>query len=212
MVIERAPRTRAVRAQEPSAEEIYLQDHENQAETTRTRGVGADGEAQMFTHTTAKLVVMYFPTSWGWESREVPSTNMRMVRDAGARTTCGDCHESCSPDPMNPQYNNCPGREKFATRQCPECGRLVYDFGARSVNADLLDRNNAERLADADGTLIEDDAYKLGTPAARTKVLLDRHMARYHETAAQALGLPADADRGAAGNAGRIQNAAATGT
>jgi hypothetical protein len=209
MVTARAPRTRAARAQEPSAEEIYMQDHENVVESVISRGIGSDGEAQKFTHITAKLVVMYFPTSWGWESREVPSTNMRMVRDAGARVNCGDCKGNCSPDPMNPQYNNCPGREKFATRQCPECGRLIYDFGARSVNADLLDPNNAERMADADGTLIDDGAYRLATPAARTKVLLDRHLSRYHETAAQALGLPPDADRGAAGNAGRIQQAAA---
>lgn len=198
-----APRSRARRAEAPSEEEIYMQEHENVVERVVTRGVGSDGEAQQFTHTTAALTVMYFPTAWGWESREVPSTNMRMVRDAGARVRCGDCNTDCSPDPMNPQYNNCPGRDKFATRQCPECGRLVYDFGARSVNADLLSPNNELRMADAEGTLIEDGAYTLSTPAARTKVLLDKHIQRYHENAAHALGLPLDPDRGAVPQAGR---------
>ena len=70
---------------------------------------------------------------------------------------------------MNPQYNNCEGRDKFATRQCQICGRLVYDFGARSVNADLLTEVNEGRMQDSDGTLIEDDSYVLATPAARTK-------------------------------------------
>ena len=190
--------SRASKAQLPSKEEIYLQDNENQVTTTRETAVGSEGEAQNFTHVTAKLVVMYFPTAWGWESREVPSTNMRMVRDAGARVDCGDCHDDCSPDPMNPQYNNCAGRPKFATRQCPECGRLIYDFGARSVNADLLQPLNEDRMADAEGTLIDDGAYKAATPALRTKVLLDNHMRRYHETAAAALGLTPDPDRGAA--------------
>lgn len=189
--------SRARRGEALSDDEIYLQAHEDQMSTVKSRSIGEQGEAQSFEHRTADLVVIYFPTSWGWESREVPSTNLRLVTHYGARVRCGDCGGNCSPDPMNPQYNNCTGREKFATRQCPECNRLVYDFGARAVNQDLLQPVNDAR--DSDANAIDDDAYKLSTPAARTKVLLDNHLRRYHMDAAQALGLPVDADRGIAG-------------
>jgi hypothetical protein len=190
MVQEVTPRTRASRAQAPSPTEVYLSENEDKQSTTHERAIGGDGEAQNFTHTTANLVVLYFPTPWGWESREVPSTNMRMCINAGARINCGDCGGSCSPDPRNPQYNNCPGREKFMARQCPVCGRLIYDFGGRSVNADLLSDTNALRLEETSGeVLIEDDAYTLATPAARTKAELDRHIFAYHPSEATSLGI-----------------------
>lgn len=183
-----APST-ASRARRPSATDLFLDEHENKVETLQERAVGSDGEGQRFTHTTAALVVIYFPTPWGWESREVPSTNLRLCLSAGARYNCGDCDGDCSPDPRNPSYNNCPGRDKFATRQCAECGRLIYDFGARSVNAELLSDLNAARAADADGTLIDDGAYTLASPAARTKAALDDHIAGYHPLLARTLGL-----------------------
>ena len=183
------PRSKAARARRPSPTEQFLIEKENRVEETHERAIGTDGEVQNFTHTGAALVVLYFPTSWGWESREVPSTNVRMCLGAGARIDCGDCHDNCSPDPMNPQYNNCEGRDKFATRQCQICGRLVYDFGARSVNADLLTEVNEGRMQDSDGTLIEDNSYVLATPAARTKSNLDQHILAYHPSDAASLGL-----------------------
>lgn len=179
----------ARRAPRPTPTDRFLDEHENQIETVQQRSVGSDGEGQRFTHTSAKLVVLYFPALWGWESREVPSTNIRLCLGAGARYDCGDCQGDCSPDPRNPEYNNCPGRDKFATRQCPECGRLVYDFGARSVNVELLSDVNAARASDAAGTMIEDGAYTLATPTARTKATLDEHIAGYHPTMARTLGL-----------------------
>lgn len=195
-MVQQRVKTNAQQAQVLSEDEVYLQEHEDKESTIKSRGIGTSGEVQNFTHTTADLVVLYFPTPWGWESREIPSTNMRMCVRAGARVRCGDCGRNCSPDPRNPQYNNCAGREKFATRQCPECNRLVYDFGARSVNQDLLQPVN--EIRDVDSADIADDAYKASTPASRTKVLLDNHMRRYHLDAAQALGLTPDPDRGLA--------------
>lgn len=191
MVAQRTPHSRARQASRPSPAERFLQEHENTTETLKERGVGSDGEAQNFTHIGAKMVVLYFPTTWGWESREVPSTNIRLCMRNGARYDCGDCHGDCSPDPMNPQYNNCLGREKFATRQCPVCGKLVYDFGARSVNADLIMTAdiNPSRVADADGTLIDDRSYESATPALRTKADMDRHIVAYHHEYAMSIGL-----------------------
>ena len=187
----RTPRTRAARARRPSPTERFLEQNENITEQVVDHQTGSDGEGQRFTHTGAKMIVLYFPARWGWESREVPSTNIRMCIATGARYDCGDCGGDCSPDPMNPQYNNCPGREKFATRQCQLCGRLFYDFGARSVNADLVLTSavNEARTADAEGTLIQDDAYTLATPASRTKATTDQHILAYHPAAAATLGL-----------------------
>ena len=152
---------------------------------------GTGGEAQLFTHVGAKLVVLYFPTTWGWEAREVPSTNIRMCIANGARYDCGDCGGDCSPDPMNPQFNNCSGRPKFATRQCPVCGKLIYDFGARHVNAELVatEEINPSRAADAEGTLIDDGSSEVSTPATRTKADLDQHIIAYHRTEGQIRGL-----------------------
>ena len=191
MTQQRTAPTRAQKARRPTPTEQFLQEHENTVETLRERGIGSDGEGQQFTHIGAKMVVLYFPTTWGWESREVPSTNIRLCISNGARYDCGDCDDDCSPDPMNPQYNNCPGREKFATRQCPVCGKLVYDFAARSVNADLIATAdiNPSRAADADGTLIDDHSYEAATPALRTKADLDRHIVAYHLEYAMSIGL-----------------------
>lgn len=183
------PRTRAVRAREQTEDEIFLEENADRVSRHMERGVGEYGEAQTFTHTGADLVVLYFPTSWGWESREVPSTNVRMLMGAGARRVCGDCGTSCSPDPLNPQFNNCPGRPKFAARQCPVCGRLIYDFEARSVNADLLTDVNPADTDEADGVLISNDDYSSLTPASRTKAKMDRHIRAYHPETADAMGI-----------------------
>ncbi len=194
MVAERTPKTRAVRARRPSPTEQFLEEHENVVERFNEHGIGNSGESQNFTHVTAKLVVLYFPTPWGWESREVPSTNIRMcITEGGARYNCGDCGGDCSPDPMNPQYNNCPGRPKFATMQCPRCGKLNYDFDSRSVNADLLADHNPARTADAEDTLIEDPALALLTPAKRLSASIAQHMRRYHPDEAEARGLGREA-------------------
>lgn len=190
MVMQTPRRTRAVRARAPSAEEVFIDQHDNTVSTRREMMTGSDGESLNFTHTTADLVVLYFPVTWGWESREVPSTNMKMCIAAGARIHCGDCNKSCSPDPMNPQYNNCEGRPKFQARRCPECSRLIYDFGARSVNADLLSDASAGRLEEVtDGVLIANDDYARATPETRTKVALDAHIFRYHPSLALALAI-----------------------
>ena len=181
--------TRASRAVRPSPQEIFVEENADTMQTINERGTGSSGESQTFKHTTAKLVVVYAPTSWGWESREVPSTNVRLVIGAGMRYNCGDCNGDCSPDPRNPQYNNCPGRPKFATMQCPVCGKLAYDFGARSVNADLLNGVNPSRASDADGTLIEDPVFAGTSPAQRLSASLSTHMRRYHEIEAEARGL-----------------------
>lgn len=185
----RAPRTRARMARPPSGLERFLLENEDKRETVNERAIGSEGETQHFEHTTAKLAILYFPTAWGWESREVPSTNLRMCTNAGARYICGDCGGNCSPDPMNPQYNNCPGRPKFATMQCPNCGRLAYDFESRSVNADLLTPLNEGRAADAEGTLLEDPTFANLTPAMRLSALNAQHMRRYHPDEAEARGL-----------------------
>lgn len=183
------PRTRAAQARRPSATEVFLQENEGVKETVRDRGVGSDGEMQTFTHTSAKLVVLYRATTWGWESVEVPSTNIRMCIEAGMRYNCGDCDDNCSPDPMNPQYNNCPGRPKFATMRCPNCGRLAYDFESRMVNADLMQGLNDVRVADADGTEVEDPAFAKLKPTDRLSALNAQHMRRYHPDEAEARGL-----------------------
>ncbi len=187
--------TRASRASRPSSTELFIEENADVQQTTTERAVGSEGEGQTFKHTTSKLVVVYFPTTWGWESREVPSTNLRLVTSAGARINCADCEHTaptygnCSPDPRNPQYNNCPGRPKFATMQCPMCGRLQYDFDARSVNADLLSDANPSRASDADGTLIEVPQLAASTPTQRLTASLTQHMQRYHALAAEARGL-----------------------
>lgn len=189
MVSESIAPTRASRAQRPTATEVFLDANADVEQKTVEVSTGSEGEGQTFTHTTAKLKVVYFPTTWGWESREVPSTNLRLVVGAGARINCGDCNGDCSPDPRNPQYNNCPSRPKFATMQCPTCGKLAYDFDARSVNADLLNGQNPARAADAEGTLLEDPAFASTTPTQRLSALVTAHMRRYHLDAAEARGL-----------------------
>ncbi len=189
MVQERVAPTPASRARRPSPQEVFIEENADVQETRVEKSTGTQGEGQTFTHTTSKLVVIYFPTTWGWESREVPSTNVRLVTGAGARYNCGDCDGDCSPDPRNPQYNNCPGRPKFATMQCPVCGSLRYDFDARSVNVDLLQGNNPSRTADAEGTLIEDPLFATSTPVQRLTANLTNHMRRYHAEAAEARGL-----------------------
>ncbi len=189
MVQERTAPTRASKAVRPSPQDIFIEENADQMETVNERVSGSSGELNTYKHTTAKLVVVYFPTTWGWESREVPSTNVRLVVGSGARYNCGDCNGDCSPDPRNPQYNNCPGRPKFATMQCPQCGRLVYDFDARSVNADLLQDSNPSRASDAEGTLIEDPVFATSTPTLRLTASLTNHMLRYHAEAAFARGL-----------------------
>lgn len=190
MVTERTAPTRAARARRPSPLEQFLEENENVAETLTERVTGSQGTGGVFTHTTARLVVLYFPMSWGWESREVPSTNIRLcIQEGGARYDCGDCKGDCSPDPMNPQYNNCSGRPKFATMQCPNCGKLSYDFDSRSVNTDLLRDSNPARSTDAEGTLLEDPALAAMTPTMRLSASIAQHMRRYHPDEAEARGL-----------------------
>lgn len=182
--------TRASRAARPSALEQWLDKNEDTVSKTVERYVGDGGEGVMITRTGQSLKVLYFPTTWGWESREVPSHNVRScVNEGGARYDCGDCGGDCSPDPMNPQYNNCPGRPKFATMQCPDCGRLAYDFESRSVNSDLLRSSNELRAMESEGTLLKDPTMEELSPTLRLSTLNAQHMRRYHPDTAEARGL-----------------------
>lgn len=174
-------------ARQPTAEEIFLATSMGNEEVVSRIDTGGGGSVT-FRHTGSKLVVLYRPVSWGWESVQVASSSMPDLLRNGMRTNCGDCNGYCSPDPMNPTPNACPGREKFATRRCPVCtnGHVVYDYGARKVNTEFI----PEAPQDGnEGTDIDDGAYSLATPAARTKADLDRHMLAYHPDEAAALGL-----------------------
>lgn len=188
--------TQAGRAYRPTMTDRFLEEHEDETSSSVERYVGGGGESVRVDYKGPALVVLYFPTTWGWESREVPAHNIRTcVRQGGARYDCGDCDGNCSPDPMNPQYNNCPGREKFAAMQCPDCGRLAYDFEARSVNADLLQPVNDLRAGEAEGTLLEDPTIAKLTPQMRLATLNAQHMRRYHPDTAEARGLGREGQR-----------------
>ena len=76
-------------------------------------------------HVGAKLVGIYKPTEWGWESVQVPYTNVPMCFNSGFRVSCGDCGGNCQPDPLSPSPNSCPGRAKFATMRCPMCAQRL---------------------------------------------------------------------------------------
>lgn len=181
-----AKRERRSTARPPTANELFLASALGE-ETVVSRSVGSDGSVATFTHKGSKLVVLYRPTTWGWESVQVPSPNVSMLLRSGMRPTCGDCDGDCSPDPMAPTPNACPGRDKFSTRRCPICTKTVYDFSSRIVHPDA-----AIPMADEEeneGTEINDGAYTLATPAARTKTVLDQHILAYHPADAASLGL-----------------------
>lgn len=170
------------RSRRPTATERFLAENQGD-EVTTEHVVGADGSGTTFTHTGPKLVVLYRATTWGWESVEVPSSNMTMCLRAGMRIECGDCGHDCSPDPMRPTPNTCKGRAKFATRRCPICTKTVYDFGARTVNQSLVQTQGDE------GTELDDSAYLLATPELRTRAMLDQHIFAFHPADAATLGL-----------------------
>ncbi len=174
----------------PSSRERFLATHANQTEESVVNYRGSEGEPVRATHIGASLVVMYRPTTWGWTSTPIPASNIEMCMAAGFREFCGDCGGDCDPDPFNHQYNNCPGREKFATLRCPECHNTYYDFAARNIHPDNA-MAAVEHEGDA-GTEIE-NPYGATSPEVRLKVEMDRHIARYHSGTAQRLGLQ-DAD------------------
>jgi hypothetical protein len=169
--------TRPIRSRRPTAEERFLA--ANTGEETITEHVtGVDGSGTTFTHKGPKLVVLYRQATWGWESVEVPSSNLTMCLGAGMKVNCGDCGGDCSPDPMRPTPNACPARQKFATRRCPICNKSVFDFGARTA----IEMSK-------DDTDIDDGAYTQATPELRTRSVMDQHIMAFHPADAASLGL-----------------------
>lgn len=182
----RPPRHGAAR--QPTAEEIFLADSLNMGnEKIVSRIDDNSGASITFTHTSSKLVVLYRAVSWGWESVQVPASSVTELLRVGMKPRCGDCGGNCCPDPMNPTPNACPGRPKFATAVCPVCtnGHVVYDFGARMVNTELLRAAPTEGNDDTD----VGDLYPGATPLIRIKAAMDKHMLAYHADEAAERGL-----------------------
>lgn len=179
----RKPRSKA---RTPNAVERYLAASMNVDPIEERRETNADGV--LITGSTTSLRVLYRPTTWGWESVQVPVTNLTMCLQNGMRVDCGDCHGNCSPDPMQPTPNACTGREKFATRICPECRKTIYDFGARVVHPHLSMLARIDEMDEGnEGTLIEDDDIKDATPATRTRNDRDQHILAFHPNSPAAL-------------------------
>ncbi len=182
-----AAKPRISQATEPTAEEVYLS-HSMGQEEVISRSVSNDGAVVTFNHKSSALRVLYRPTTWGWESVQVPASSIVLLLGAGMKVACGDCGGNCSPDPLAPTPNACSARAKFATARCPLCMRLFHDFGARVIAAHV---NLAAPLQDegSESTEINQEAYKLATPEARLKALTDQHILAYHPGDAATLGL-----------------------
>ncbi len=182
---QRRPRARRTDAVPATAEEVFLS-HSMGEEKIISRMDMADGSSVTFDIKTATKRVLYRPTTWGWESAVVPSSNVVFLLQSGMKTQCGDCGGNCSPDPMTPTPNACPGREKFATSRCPGCRKVFYDFDSRVVEEHM----NALVPQDEDeGTMINQEAYRGATPELRLKADSDQHIIAFHPTLAFRLGL-----------------------
>ncbi len=178
---------RLTAATPPTPEEIFLS-HSMGNEEIVSRQVGTDGTVVTFNHKGAQMRVLYAPTTWGWESVQVPASNVMLLLASGMRVHCGDCGGDCSPDPMAPTPNACTGRPKFATSRCPICRRIFHDFAARVVEAHII---TASPLDDegSESTEINQETYSQATPSARLKALSDQHILAYHPADAPVLGL-----------------------
>ena len=178
--------TKRARSRPADATEIFLA--ANQGEV-KISGIIPGQEGTTFDHTGAKLVVLYRPATWGWESVEVPNTNMTMCLRAGMKVVCGDCGENCSPDPMVPTPNACKGRPKFATSRCPVCTRVFHDFESRKIPSHVALLAMQVPNEEDEETMLNQDAYTAATPALRLKVMSDDHIVKVHPGSAPMYGL-----------------------
>ena len=166
------------------SQQANIETEEVNQEVSEDRSMSA---GVLVTHKTKGMVVIYHPVTWGWESVKVPIPSLASCLNRGFTVECGDCGGNCSPDPMNPTPNACPGRAKFATRRCPKCTKLIYDFDARNIHPVALENQVLGR--DTEEADIQDDSYERATPASRTKAKLDEHILAYHPSDATVYGI-----------------------
>lgn len=131
---------------------------------------------------TARRIILYKPTDYGWSPRPVPSTNLVMLLDNGWSEFCGNCGSYCNTDP-----NSCAGRPKRKFIRCPIDRKRLYDFNPALVRA-LLEE--AEDFDENELTL-EDVQMFSSTPETRLKALLSQHMLAFHPQEAQTFGVTA---------------------
>lgn len=143
-------------------------------------------------HRTAKRVVMYFPEKGvGYLPKLIPSTNIAICLQGGARHACPDCGRRDCSWVLNPNGtltvdpNECTGRPRRKFTRCPVCARTFYDLAP--VRGQTLP---AAALADEDE--LDLGSYADTTPEARLRVRMHRHAAAAHPDEAEALGIRVD--------------------
>lgn len=152
------------------------QDNENMAEVSTEMVHGG-----VVSHKRPGRVTMYKPTPNGWQPRHnIPVTSISVNLLNGWRVQCPDCGKpERDGDAPCMGGNECAGREPLAARQCPVCGRKVFDNLKIEASLDQDDPN-----------IIHDTAYENSSPASRTKTLLDTHLWNRHPAEARSLGVP----------------------
>lgn len=138
---------------------------------------GRQGEAAIpGMHSHSARVVMYKPDGRGHFSPRIVDANaIKQLMENGFRPSCPECNGQHGTNP-----NECPGRDAVKMRECPVCGKRIFD------NMDLLPTAPSDQ---DDPNLIRDDAYLSSTPETRTKVLLDTHIWAKHPQSARIMNL-----------------------
>ncbi len=167
---------------------------ENVEEASIEDGNGARGLAtkSFRRHTRPGSVRLFKLTPQGCVPVVVPTApNLRQVlEDPKYSPVCFDCDS----DACSGEMNECPGRAKRMVRACPvtSCPRLIYDPKptGRILEVDEMSIGINSEVIDAEDTISNDDYDQSSTPAARTKVLMDRHIRACHASEADQWGLP----------------------
>ena len=154
---------------------------EEEGRVTKTTGEEAGVKT---THTRPGTTTMYKPINNGFEPRTVSVSALRLLIRQGWKEQCPLCNSAHinrsgqhSTDP-----NLCTARDPVAVRECPACGKRIYDNVGFTENTD--------QKGEVDVNVIREEAYDQSTGASRTKASLDLHLWQKHPRQAQMMGVP----------------------
>lgn len=160
--------------------EVLLAEEEGRV----TKTVEKDAEGVTTEHKRPGTIVLYKPIKNGYEPRTVSVSALRLLLRQGWKEQCGDCNSphidkngQHSTDP-----NLCKAKDPVAVRECPVCGKRIYDNVGFTENID--------QEGEEDVNVIREEAYNQSTGASRTKASLDLHLWQKHPRQAQMMGVP----------------------
>lgn len=164
------------------SEEIFAARNEGLMVTSRDQR-DSEGGPVVTEHTRPGTIVMYKPTAKGYSPRTVSVSAIRQLLRQGWSEYCPDCGgEHLNRDgKVSTDPNLCNARDAVAVRECPECGKRIYD------NQTPPAKPRADGYVDPN--VIQDEEYFSTTPEQRTRASLDIHMWVRHPRAAQMRGL-----------------------